>query len=163
MTSLNKDDKTFMGLPIEGDTGYRWARTPQEPVENLYNDLKAAFDAGVVGIMWEQYTPAWNDGEACEFSVRDPKVTTNAIVAEAWLDGTEPDLSLAYPEEDFGEYDEYMYEQWSDHPDGKHVNDISVPVDAAKYEDALRSKFGNNIKVIVTPGRVVTEEYDCGY
>ena len=163
MTFLAKSDKdkTFMGLPIEGDIG-GWNRTPQEPIEKLYKELKAAFNEGVVGIMWEQYTPSWNDGEPCEFSVRDPKVTTNEVVAQAWLDGTEPDMEVAYPDDDY-EYDEYEYEQWSTHPDGKHVNDIVIPVDHAKYEDALRSKFGNNIKVIVTPDRVVTEDYDCGY
>ena len=168
MTFLTKDQKpdtTFLGIKVEGNYG-GWSRAIQEPIENLSPYFKTAFDDyGVKAVMWEQYTPGFNDGDPCEFGVRDPKVTTNAIVAEAWLDGTTPDLEEAYPDEDYSSdaYDEYMYEQWSDHPDGKHVNDISVPVDAAEYEDALRSKFGNNIKVIVTPNRVVTEEYDCGY
>jgi len=161
----DKNGREFMGLTIEGDH-YGWARTPQEPIENLYAVLKEAFELkGVKGIMWEQYTPGWNDGEPCEFSIRDPKVTTNEAVAQAWLDGDEPDMSTAYPEEDYDAYgyDEYEYEQWGEHPDGKHVKDISIPVNHGQFEDALREKFGNDVKVIVALGRVVTEEYDCGY
>lgn len=157
------DRTEFMGLLVEGDGHYGWSRTPQEPIENMYPILKEAFELhGVQGIMWEQYTPGWNDGEPCEFSIRDAKVTLNKIVAEAWLEGTEPDMELAYPGEDLY-YDEYEYESWGSHPDGPTVKDIKIPVDHGQFEDALRAKFGNDVKIVVTPNRVVTEEYDCGY
>lgn len=165
MTSLNKSDKTFMGLPVEGSIG-NWSPIPQSPIEELYVYFKNAFDHdGVKAIMWEQYTPGWNDGEPCEFSIRDPKVTTNKVVADAWINGTEPDMSEAYPDRtgDNDYYDEWEFESYSGHPDGEHVNKISIPVADGRFEDALRAKFGNDIKIIVTVDRVVTEEYDCGY
>lgn len=157
------DRTEFMGMIVEGDGhSVGWSRLPQQPIENLYEEMKAAFAQGVQGVMWEQYTPGWNDGESCEFTIQDAKVTLNKVVAEAWLDGTEPDMELAYPGEDT-DYDAYDYELWGSHPDGPTVKDISIPVDDGKYEDALRYKFGNDVKIIVTPNRVVTEVYDCGY
>ncbi|UDL15848.1 hypothetical protein QEH42_gp057 [Microbacterium phage Pumpernickel] len=29
---------------------------------------------GVAGVIWEQYTPYFNDGEPCEFSVNEPRI-----------------------------------------------------------------------------------------
>lgn len=165
MTFLTKDQKpdtTFLGIKVEGNYG-GWSRAIQEPIENLYPYFKTAFDDyGVKAVMWEQYTPGFNDGDPCEFGVRDPKVTTNEVVAAAWLNEEEPDMDLAYPGKDLY-YDEWEYESYSSHPDGDHVNSIDVPVAAGRFEDALRAVFGNDTKVVVTPTRVVQFEYYCGY
>jgi len=156
------DKSEFMGIPVEGNYG-TWSRAEQKPIEDLYPYFKAAFDQGVTAVMWEHYTPGYNDGEPCEFTVSGAKVTSNTHVAEAWLDDTEPDMEDAYPGKLDSYYDEYDYESWGDHPDGNQMKDISVPVDAERFEDAVRSVFGNDTKIVVTPERVVQFEYDCGY
>jgi hypothetical protein len=158
-------DKTkFMGLPVEGDVTYGGRyRAAQEPVENLYVYFKNAFDKGVKAVMWTQYTPGFNDGDPCEFTVCDARLTTNPLVADAWLEDTYPDMAVAYPGNEYDYYDEYLYEPWGEHPDGNHINDISIPVSAERFEDALDGIFGNDTKVVVTPERVVQFEYDCGY
>jgi len=152
----------FLGMKVEGSYG-GWTRAIQKPIEDLYPYFKLAFDKGVTAVMWEQYTPGFNDGEPCEFSVMEAKVTSNALVAEAWLDDESPDMELAYPDEDFSDYDEYHYASWSEHPDGVEISKIEMPVDSVAFEDALRGVFGNDTKIVVTPGRVVQFEYDCGY
>jgi hypothetical protein len=161
LTKDSKPDATFLGIKIEGNYG-GWSRAIQEPIENLYEYFKVAFEKyGVTAVMWEQYTPGFNDGDPCEFGVREPKITTNPVVAAAWLEESEPDMDLAYPGQDLY-YDEYDFES-SHHPDGDIMREIDVPVNAGRFEDALRGVFGNDTKVVVTPTRVVQFEYDCGY
>lgn len=154
----------FLGMKVEGNYG-GWTRAIQKPIEDLYPYFKLAFDKGVTAVMWEQYTPGFNDGEPCEFSVHEAKLTSNALVAEAWLEDEEPDMALAYPDSDLSAdyYDQESYESWSNHPDGVEIPEIEMPVHSAAFEDALRGVFGNDTKIVVTPGRIVQFEYDCGY
>lgn len=165
MTHLVKEDTddTFMGMEVEGKYG-SWNRTPQEPIANLLPYFKAAFENGISAVKWTQYTPGFNDGDPCEFTVRDPRITTNTVVAQAWLENEEPDMEQAYPGKDYDYYDDWEYESSSNHPDGLNNETWpDVPVDAGRFEDAVRSKFGNNIEIVVTPQRVVTFDYECGY
>lgn len=168
MTHLVKDsvedsDDTFMGMVVEGKYG-SWKRIPQEPIQNLLPYFKTAFENGITALKWHQYTPGFNDGDPCEFSVHEPRVTTNAVVAAAWLDNAEPDMEEAYPDKSYDYYDDYDYESTSDHPDGLTDETYpDIPVDAGRFEDAVRAKFGNDVEVVVTPNRVVVFEYDCGY
>jgi len=160
MTELTKG-RTFLGNAIEGDFSHGYTPIKQLPIEDLYPHFLQAFNKGVKAVMWEQYVPGFNDGDPCEFSIREVKMTTNSVIADAWLDETEPDMEEAYPGEDFY-YDEYAYELYSGHPDGLTSAD-SVSVNSGHYDDALRQLFGQDTKIIVTPERVVQYEYDCGY
>jgi hypothetical protein len=169
MTSLTREqlvsDRTnFMGMPVEGNYG-GWARAVQEPIENLYPYFKDAFANGVKAVKWQQYTPGWNDGEPCEFSISDVYVTSNEVVAAAWLDNTEPDWEVAYPEQELDYYEDYLFSEgrYGGHPDGDEIGKLPLPVDHGQFEDALRGVFGNDTEVVVTPERVVQFEYDCGY
>jgi len=151
----------FMGMAVKGSYG-GWSRAIQKPIEELYPYFKLAFEQGVKAVMWEQYTPGWNDGEPCEFSIREVKLTANDEVAQAWLNDSEPDMEVAYPDEDVY-YDDYEYEAYGSHPDGDWVSKVNVPVQDGAFEDALRSVFGNDTKIVVTPEAVVQFDYDCGY
>lgn len=184
----NNDVRSFLGLPIEGDKGYtRYRRqyTPR-PIEDLYPYFKTAFENGIKAITWQQYTPRFNDGEPCEFSVHEVSVTNNTEVAENWLDNNfyedrlvEVDRAeyeaekeaakksryyhyLPYEEIDgkiFKRYEEgtYDYIPGSRHPD--NIKDLDIPIHKLEFEDALRTKFGDHTQVVVTPERVVQFEY----
>lgn len=69
--SVKTEDRTFIGLPVTGDYEDTFeARVPQRPKEELGALLSTALHAeGVVAIQWRQYTPYFNDGEACHFGV----------------------------------------------------------------------------------------------
>lgn len=189
MAELNKDDeRLFNGVRIEGERGhtrYHRAYTPQ-PIEDLYPYFTEAFDKGIKAATWHQYTPYFNDGEPCEFSVYDLSVTNNEEVAEQWLDGNfyedrlvEVDAKTYNDEywamknsrysyfpyeivEDkhYKRYEEgaYDYIPSSDHPDG--ITDVNIPVGLLEFEDALRSTFGDHTQVVVTPERVVQFDYE---
>lgn len=172
-------NRNFMGLPIEGDISIRNMHyAQQEPIENLHPYFQAAFDSGVKAIKWRQYTPYFNDGEPCEFSVREAVITSNQGVADKWLDyeGYYEFSGLEIPElyphkmddeewlEQYGKYiDEWSFESpWRGfHPDGWDNTDFpNVPVDEGRFELALLEAFGDHTTVIVTPDRVVQFWYD---
>lgn len=153
MSDLTKPaQRDFFGIPIEGSV---WAEQPAIKQRD-FSELKPYFDnaweKGFKAIAWRQYTPHWNDGETCEFSVHDPSFTTSQEVADSWL-------NFEY------EFDQYDYEQpWSDkypHPDGIKKEDFpDLPIARYEFEYAMLHKFGNHTEVVVTPTRVVQSEYE---
>jgi hypothetical protein len=162
VTNLKKDaePRNFFGIPIEGDVYEMRPSTPQRP----FSDLKPYFDAlwekGIKGVTWRQYTPWFNDGDTCEFSVREPSFTSNEKVVEAWLEGSEE-----YEDENGDFHNAYSYDferPWSStypHPDGLKKEDLVLPIDSYEFEYAMRDMFGDHTEVVVTPTRVVQWEY----
>lgn len=64
------------GRPINGEVSH-YASTPvdQRPIEELIALLDAVLALpNVKAMRWEQYTPYFNDGDACEFSVNEAKL-----------------------------------------------------------------------------------------
>lgn len=170
------DKSYFMGITIEGlDRTYgRYERKSQEPIENLYPYFKNAFANGVLAVSWNQYTPYFNDGEPCEFSVHSVGVTSDIRAARSWLedeeyvpeDYVEPaEYDDSFPYREGGLYDyEINSDSWiekygNDHPDGL-TSAVNVPVSEERFEDALRGAFGDHVTVVVTPDKVVVFEYD---
>jgi len=195
LTDLEKNDnddvRRFLGLPVEGEKGYtrHYRSYTPRPVEDLYDYFMEAWDQGIKAVTWHQYTPYFNDGEPCEFSVYDMSVTSNEEVAEYWLDDNfheerlvEVDKEeyeaekeaaknsrysyyLPYEEIDgkiFKRYEEgaYDYIPSTDHPDGLESADVNIPVNTLEFEDALRTVFGDHTQVVVTPIRVVQFDYE---
>jgi hypothetical protein len=156
--------RMFMGIEVEGRIRDRRTHVPQKPIEDLLPYFKEAFDKGVLAISWSHYTPGWNDGDVCEFTVTTPSYTTNPKVAAVWLEDEAADEDDYYGLEESLHTDYYHYErEWSTtypHPDGLALD---IPVDDGSFEHALEEKFGDNTRIIVTPERVVQFEYDCGY
>ena len=147
--------REFMGIPVEGDVYYdSYSALEQYPIERLYGEIQELFAAGVVGMMWHQYIPAFNDGDPCEFTLGDVYITSNKVVADAWLAEEAPDQDSYY--------DEYEYSFSSGHPDGPEIGALRDPIDG-HYENVLRELFGYNTNIVVTPDRVVQFEYECGY
>jgi hypothetical protein len=64
-------ERNLIGIPIEGSiTGIGERRTQQLPIEDLQPLLQAVNDdPGIHSFGWRQYTPYYNDGEQCVFSV----------------------------------------------------------------------------------------------
>ena len=63
--------RNFLGIPVDGDIHHDSVyRAAQRPVEDLHPALQAVLDdPNVVEFGWTQYTPYFNDGDPCEFSV----------------------------------------------------------------------------------------------
>lgn len=67
---MTTTDKTFFGIPIEGDIRFAESPVKQRPLEDLQPLLQALLDDPTIKWFgWRQYTPYFNDGEPCVFSV----------------------------------------------------------------------------------------------
>lgn len=67
----------LLGRPVEGDIVYSNRTTAEQyDAEEFLRRLDAIFDADpeVKYVFWTQYTPYFNDGEPCVFSVGDVSV-----------------------------------------------------------------------------------------
>lgn len=81
--------KTLGGRPINGHAGFH-ATLPkdQAPIEEFVTALDAllAFPE-VEAVRWEQYTPYFNDGDACEFRIYDASVKLVGVPGRFIEDG----------------------------------------------------------------------------
>jgi hypothetical protein len=60
--------------------------------QEIAEDLKNSLPEGAVGLLWRQFTPTFNDGEPCEFTVSDVDeflFETEQEKSENWYDGYE--------------------------------------------------------------------------
>ena len=66
-------EKAMQQLQAEGEAALR----------EVFKDFFAEFPV-VTAIRWAQYTPYFNDGEACVFSVHEPSLRTDADFLEVY-------------------------------------------------------------------------------
>ena len=113
-------------------------------------------------VCWTQYTPYFNDGDACEFRVNSigsglfaggPEVDEGG---ESWDSGWNGNLWFS---ENYTSVDEAYYAE------RKALAPALAKTNAAfdSNEEMLRQMFGDHAKVLAyRDGRVVVEEYDHG-
>jgi hypothetical protein len=131
----------------------------------------------IAGIMWQQYTPAFNDGEPCEFSLNGPYIKFDDKVSGAGdkaaddedSDDDSSEMSRGYI--DHYEIDDDFYDKKADIFNFKEIKALKAAVkDVCKVyshleamDRHLQDMFGSGVQVFVTKDGVETEDYDCGY
>jgi len=104
----------FLGMTVEGEGGAgEGHRVPQLSVD----DFKAAVATvlaheEITGIAWTQYTPYFNDGEPCVFSVGEPDFRLAGVTDPADEDG-EIYFDYSWQEEDFEENGRLWVGPWN--------------------------------------------------
>lgn len=98
----------------------------------------------IVAFGWTQYTPYFNDGDTCEFSVGDLYVTKDAEVAE---------------EDSLWDWDG-VYRTMGGYSEDEIKTLTSLEKILSSNEELLQVAFGDHVQVIVTPLGVDVEEYD---
>ena len=130
----------------------------QEQAQTLFKGITKEFfekNPQVKAIMWNQYTPYFNDGEECIFSVNDPTYTN----------AEDEDL------EDFtnwGEYDGekedvWAWEGWGTAPEGVDITPLksfSSIVCSEAMTDVMRAMFGDHVRVVATQNGFDVQDYD---
>jgi hypothetical protein len=132
----------------------------QTEAQTMFKEsLKSFFELnpGINALRWTQYTPYFNDGDACVFSVQDVYFT-NAKGNQ--LD----DIS------DWGEYEgddenvwsENYYKYFSDKPgvDVKSCEFLSGMISSSDMEDIMKQMFGDHVCVTVTRVGIDVTDYD---
>lgn len=60
----------FLGIPVHGDIVSSTDRKDQRPFEELQAELRALLEfESFTALRWRQYTPYFNDGDACVFQI----------------------------------------------------------------------------------------------
>jgi hypothetical protein len=94
----------------------------------------------ITAVRWRQYTPYFNDGDACTFGVREFYYK---------IDG-KPD--------DGGDYEDGFYGTWSTEIKG-HKRAAESFEESVRDEDVFQSIFGDHVRVTATSAGFEVEEY----
>ena len=151
-------------------------RIKKEMVEKLRPKMKDIFlpflekwKDKVTTITWTQYTPYFNDGEPCEFSVN----TLYAHIIDediSYYDGTFPINDWYFKERGTDKESDYQKKFWDnllklfiDESEAKDCNDDFEKLQktfSQINEDLLLEVFGDHARIIVTLAGIETEEFD---
>jgi hypothetical protein len=170
MTNLVKSN--FLGMPVSGELREGSSRVDQKPVEDLAPLLQALLnDPTITEFGWTQYTPYFNDGDVCEFSVGEVWVRTTEEVDNEKREYDDYDLSLwNHPSLGHGVYD-YVGEGWesqyvevgyegTDEKRYRRVNALNEAITSGQYESALLNAFGDHALVTVRKDGIEVEFYE---
>lgn len=126
----------------------------------------------IAGVMWQQYTPGFNDGEPCVFTTNGPFIKFDEKVSGAG------DKNADYEDESNDGYmdanydiDNDFYDKKADIFNFKEIKALKAAVkDVCKVynyleamDSCLQDMFGDGVQVFVTKDGVETEDYDCGF
>lgn len=137
-------EKTFAGRPIEGDIDEGDAPVDQAPESEFTDALNTLLNTeGVEFVKWAQYTPYFNDGDACVFSAGELSVR----LAGAF------DKDSPY---DDGTLDRYSLDDGPVKTALKSFEDVVV---SGKHDVLLGKLFGDHAEVTATKEKFVVEEY----
>lgn len=108
----------------------------------LYPDIKSA--------SWHQYTPSFNDGDPCYFTVGDFYISTSENLN-------------SHGELDDDEDDGLVFSSYNLPAKYKEFSPVMDFVGSGVGADILEDVFGSDVQVRVTVSGVQVEDYDCGY
>lgn len=100
-------------------------------VSNIIEKLQALIPSDITAIQWQQYTPYFNDGSDCHFSVYDPYFIKNSQKV-------------------------YSYNCDPRHKPILHAIEFNV----SEIDDTMLFAFGDHVQVTVYKDTYVIEEYD---
>jgi hypothetical protein len=161
--------RNFLGIPIEGEIQTN-RRSPQKPLAELEPLIRALLDdEEIVSFGWHQYTPYFNDGETCVFSVYTPWFRTAADTGEGSSDDDGNELEVS----DWHEHPTLGGRDW-DAPKGadderpyKGSNEarwrrclaFTNALDSDAFDDVLQEAFGDHCEITVTRDGITVEGY----
>lgn len=105
----------------------------------------------ILEVKWTQYTPFFNDGDACYFGMNEP-----CAITQSTLD--------AVASGEMSEYETY-YEDYSFEglPDDERMKALSGDLyeifGVLEFDDLSKQVFGDHVKVKIKKGSIVTERY----
>lgn len=146
----------------------------QEQAQALFKDITKEFfekNPGITGVVWTQYTPYFNDGDACVFSVNSPTFT-NAPVDELneirWgeyegeTEGVWASENVAYMLDNSSKYYEQERELIlaSGGVDVESCKLFEQAICSGAMESVMLAMFGDHSKIIATRDGFDVDEYD---
>lgn len=120
----------------------------------------------VSALQWAQYTPYFNDGDACTFNVYEPY----ALVKMEALDKSRlrsdkylPD-TMSLDDGEGGSVDYYRLESWDIQdadPLYEDIHKLAKSLDSGVGQEVLLAVYGDHVRVtVLRDGTISTEEYN---
>jgi hypothetical protein len=160
-----------------------------EAITKVRNDLKKAEESAskdivdmlktlmkenplIKAISWQQYTPSFNDGDPCEFTLSGPFIKFSNEVTGAGDHGVldDEDSDKGFHDLQYDVNTEFFKSKMDilNHEDIQQLEKTTSEVKKVmnslfEMEDSLHSMFGDGVNVVVTQKGLETEDYDCGY
>lgn len=135
----------------------KFQATAQELFKETTKEL-FKMNPNVTGIVWTQYTPFFNDGDTCEFSVNEPSFT-NAPDPESvhWGEYDGDEETAADGSEIF------VWEGWGSAPASLNKESCEAfarMIQSSEMEDVMKAMFDDHVKVTATREGFSVDEYD---
>ncbi len=131
-------------------------RMMSENAKNVFSDIsKSIFEKnpGLESFAWSQYTPYFNDGETCRFSVNRDYYTING--SEETVDDWTLNNEKYSQQIDLSDYGFETLDQLR-----AAYNDINELMSIFEDED-LEEMFGDHVEIVVKrDGNILIEDYD---
>lgn len=164
MSTGTLEKKNFLGIPIDGEVykSHR-ANVKQRPVEEFGPILQAVISMpGFVAVKWRQYTPYFNDGDVCEFSVSEPSIRFAEFDEECgdYEDGFKTSYDLRSRETYDRETGKWVPKGGADPRYTPEVAELLSAIEGGPFENALYDAFGDHAQVTVFPDRIEVETYE---
>ena len=139
----------------------------QENAQAIFKETTKEFfenNPGVTAIIWTQYTPYFNDGEACVFSVGDAHFT-NANAEQmadiARYGDYEGDDETVWSENSWGfEYNKKKNNKFYEGVNLEDVDQFASMICDSEMEEVMQEMFGDHVRVTATREGFDVEEYD---
>lgn len=158
----------LLGRPIEGEIQHYTGTPPaQKDPQEFLNALDALLNVeGVESVRWDQYTPYFNDGEACVFNANSPSVSFAGVTT---TDDYDEETNF-FDEYGLFEYDDPYGKSFSKHfieiagVDTKAVyeklKDLESVLRSGEHDVVLNEKFGDPAQVTATKAGFEVEYYE---
>lgn len=161
-------DQEAFGRPINGEITYYTGRSVEQQDPQLWiNALDDLLALDVVdSVRWRQYTPYFNDGDPCEFTIYDATVLLKGFGEDDDRDGlgdygdnyldtyslkyNSDQIAVRYPELDLSERGE-LYQK---------LRHFSTAVAGGAHFVMLQQTFGDPAQVTATPEGFDVEFYE---
>lgn len=146
----------------------------QEQAQGMFKEITKEFfdkNPGITGVVWTQYTPYFNDGDTCEFSVHEPTFT-NAPLDELhevrWgeYEGETEGVWACERVDHVLTSDREWYKETAETiraaggVDPASCALFSTAINSSEMETVMQAMFGDHVKVIATREGFEVEEYD---
>lgn len=134
----------------------------QEKAQELFKETTKEFfdkNPAITAVIWTQYTPYFNDGDTCEFSVHEPYFTNansdqfEDIARHGEYDGDEEGV---WSESDWILCGESEYcvnrrkEMNMEGVDPQSIAKFSRLIQSSEMEDVMQAMFGDHVRVVAT-------------
>lgn len=137
------------------------AEEGEEAVKELFKEFFDKYPRAET-VTWNQYTPYFNDGDPCYFSVGEMTLELNEEEEDVKEDGGPEDEDEEDDDEDYDDEDEYEHSSYSlnlsDDPVLKQMGEDFGTLEGIP-DDVLEHVFGDHVKITATRDGFRVTEY----